>query len=94
MNCRCRRRLQRMSADCTPDEKQTAHVSLKDGRVLDLAATVQPPRPKLSLISKNIQPDATTTSSAIQLEGQDELPQNAQLSFSLKTQVPADVSTR
>lgn len=69
-------------------EKQTAHVSLKDGRVLDLAATVQPPRPKLTLISKNIQPDATATSAAIHLEGQDELPQNAQLSFSLKTQVP------
>ncbi len=69
-------------------EKQTAHVSLKDGRVLDLAATVQPPRPKVTLISKNVQPDATTTSSAIHLEGQDELPQNAQLSFSLKTEVP------
>ena len=69
-------------------EKQTAHVSLKDGRVLDLAATVQPPRPKLALISKNIQPDATATSSAIHLEGQDELPQSAQLSFSLKTQIP------
>jgi hypothetical protein len=70
------------------DEKQTAHVSLKDGRVLDLAATVQPPRPRLVLISKNIQPDAAAISSAIHLEGQDELPQNAQLSFSLKTQVP------
>jgi hypothetical protein len=69
-------------------EKQTAHVSLKDGRVLDLPATIQPPRPKVALISKNIQPDATATSSAIHLEGQDELPQNAQLSFSLKTQVP------
>jgi hypothetical protein len=69
-------------------EKQTARVSLKDGRVLDLPATVQPSRPKLSLISKDIQPDATAGSSAIQLEGHDELPQNAHLSFSLKTQVP------
>ncbi len=69
-------------------EKRTAHVSLKDGRVLDVAATVQPPRPKLALIGKNIESDATTTSSAIQLQGQDELPQNAKLAFSLKTQVP------
>ena len=69
-------------------EKQTAHVSLKDGRVLDVAATVQSPRPKLALISKNIEPDATAAASAIQVEGQDELPQNAKLSFSLKTQVP------
>jgi hypothetical protein len=75
-----------------PGEKQTAHVSLKDGRLLDVAATVQPPRPKLALISKNIQPDATAASSAIHLEGQDELPQNAQLSFSLKTQVPETFS--
>jgi hypothetical protein len=69
-------------------EKQTAHVSLKDGRMLDVPATVQPPRPKLALISKNIQPDATLGSSAIQLEGNDELPQSAQLSFALKTQAP------
>jgi hypothetical protein len=69
-------------------EKQTAHVSLKDGRTLDVTATVQPPRPKLTLLNKNIQPDATATSSAIRLEGQDELPQNANLAFSLKTQVP------
>jgi len=59
-------------------EKQTAHVSLKDGRLLDVAVTVQPPRPKLVLVSKNIQPDATATSSAIHLEGHDELPQTAQ----------------
>ena len=69
-------------------EKQTAHVSLKDGRELDVAATVQAPRPKLTLISKNIEPDATTTSLAIQLQGQNELPQNAKLAFSLKTQIP------
>ncbi len=69
-------------------DKQTAHVSLKDGRVLDVTATVQSPRPKLTLLNKNIEPDATTNSSAIQLQGQDELPQNAKLSFSLKTQVP------
>ena len=73
-------------------EKQTAHVSLKDGRVLDVTATVQPPRPKLALISKEIQSDATATPSAIQLEGQDELPQTAKLSFSLKTQIPATFS--
>jgi|SRR5580700_4557592 hypothetical protein len=73
-------------------EKQTAHVSLKDGRALDVAATVQPPRPKLTLLNKNIQPDATATSSAIRLEGQDELPQNAKLAFSLKTQVPETFS--
>jgi hypothetical protein len=69
-------------------EKQTARVSLKDGWVLDVTATVQPARPKLVLISKSIEPDAAATSSPIQLESQDQLPQNAKLAFSLKTQLP------
>jgi hypothetical protein len=84
-----------MAAPATADvsglrsgDKQTSHVALKDGRVLDLAATVQSPRPKVVLISKTIQPPPALPPSAIQLEGQDELPQNAQLAFSLKTQIP------
>ncbi len=69
-------------------EKPTARVSLKDGRVLDVTATVQPARPKLVLISKSIEQDATSIPSSIQLESQDQLPQNAKLAFSMKTQVP------
>ena len=72
----------------SPGNQQTAHVVLKDGRVLDLPTTVQPPRPSLTLISKTIQPDASAAPSPIQLASQDELPQQAQLSFSLKTQAP------
>ncbi len=67
----------------------TARVKLKDGRVLDLATTVQPQRPKVTLISKSIQQDASANSSPIQLQGDDQLPQNATLSFSLKSQAPA-----
>ena len=66
--------------------KHTARVTLKDGRELDVAFTVQPSRPKLTLISKSIDADATATSSAIQLQGEDQLPQKAQLSFSVKAQ--------
>jgi len=69
-------------------ENTKAHVTLKDGRVLDLAATIQAPRPKVTLISRSIQPDASAGSSPIQLQGDDQLPQNATLSFSLKSQVP------
>lgn len=72
-----------------PGAKQTAHVSLKDGRVLELSSTVQEPRPKVTLISKTIQADASSSASPIHLEDADELPQNAQLSFALKSQVPA-----
>ena len=66
--------------------KHTARVTLKDGRELDVAFTVQPSRPKLALISKSIDADATATPSAIQLQGEDQLPQKAQLSFSVKAQ--------
>ena len=82
------------SAGASPraGDKLTAHVTLKDGRVLELATTVRPSRPKVTLISKIIQPNSTAAPSPIQLDGQDELPQNATLSFSLKTQVPAAFS--
>jgi hypothetical protein len=69
--------------------KQTAHVALKDGRVLELASTVQAPRPRVALIGKTVQSDSSNSSSPIHLEGADQLPQNARLSFALKSQVPA-----
>jgi hypothetical protein len=74
--------------DLQAGTKHTAHVALKDGRELEVAVTVQPPRPKLALISKSIDRDATATPSPIHLEGEDQLPQKAQLSFSVKTQIP------
>jgi len=67
-----------------PDEKLLAHVGLKDGRTLDLQTTVEAARPKVSLISKNVQ----TAPSAVRLQNQDELPQGGHLSFFLKSEVP------
>lgn len=85
-----------MSAPPTTDvgalhagENTKAHATLKDGRVLDLATTVEASRPKVTLINKNVQPDASAGSSPIQLQGDDQLPQNASLSFSLRSQVPS-----
>ena len=69
-------------------DSQTAHITLKDGRTMNLAATIQAQRPKVTLISKSILPESTTTASPIQLASQDELPVNARLAFSLKTQAP------
>lgn len=66
-----------------------AHVTLSDGRVLDVAAVVKASRPQVTLISKNVQPDASSGASPIQLQGDDQLPQDATLSFSLKSQVPS-----
>lgn len=65
-----------------------ASVSLKDGRTLDLDLTIGSARPKLALLSKNVQPGTTDQATVIQLGNPDELPQDGRLSFFLKTQSP------
>ncbi len=67
-------------------DKGIAHVTLKDGRVLTLDTTIEPPRPKVTLLNKTIHPGPSP--SAIRLDNQDELPQDGKLSFFLKTEVP------
>jgi len=71
-----------------PEEPISLHVTLRDGRVLDLNATVQPARPKLTLLTKSVQVRENESPSVIQVGSPDELPQNARLNFSLKTQIP------
>jgi hypothetical protein len=70
----------------------TAKVTLKDGRVLSLETTVASPRPRVTLIGKSVQPPATDSTGNIQLGDQDELPQNALLTFSIHAQAPAAFS--
>lgn len=74
-------------------ETATAKVALKDGRVLPLATTVAAPRPSVTLIGTSIEPadssDAIAPDGQIQLAGADELPQSAQLTFSIHAAVPA-----
>lgn len=67
------------------EQKLTTQVNLKDGRVLKLQTTVEPQRPKLALINKLIQ----TTQNAIRLESPDDLPSDGQISFFVKSQIPA-----
>jgi hypothetical protein len=66
-----------------------AKVTLKDGRVLPLVATVDAPRPRVLLIGKMIQPSPSGKDSNIQLTDQSEIPQDASLSFAVRTQWPA-----
>jgi len=83
----------------TKDTKQTASLSagdhvqatvmLHDGRKVNLATTIDPSRPKVSLLSKSVENATAANPGNIQLAGQDELPQNSKLVFSLKTQFPA-----
>lgn len=70
------------------DETVHAHVTLKDGRTLELSTTIEAPRPKLSLLSKTVQLGETDAPPMIQLGNADELPQDARLNFFLKSQVP------
>jgi hypothetical protein len=64
------------------------HVTLKDGRTLDLNTTIQEPRPKLTMLSKSVQVDDSDPEPMIHLGNPDELPQEARLNFFLKTQIP------
>ena len=67
----------------------TAHVSLKDGRTLDLSTPIADPRPQVKLLSKSVQSAANSDAPPIiQLGNSNELPQDGRLNFFLKTQVP------
>jgi hypothetical protein len=68
----------------------SARVTLKDGRVLDLPAIILGPRPSAQLLGKSVQTSDSAIDSNIQLEGGDELPQDAQLTFSLRARVPSE----
>ncbi|HEV7137641.1 MAG TPA: hypothetical protein VGN43_13475, partial [Steroidobacteraceae bacterium] len=66
-----------------------AKVRLKDGRVLDLEALIAAPRPSVALIGKSVQPSSSNTGTHIQLADDDELPQRARLTFSVRAKSPA-----
>ncbi len=66
-------------------EKLVARISLMDGRTLPLPTTIEPARPSITLLTRNIQQPA---GSALQLGGNDDLPLDQPLSFSLKSAEP------
>jgi hypothetical protein len=78
------------TASLQPDAAAPAHVTLKDGRTLDVPATIQPPRPKVTLLTKNLQPSSTP--SPFHFAKPEVLPQDGRLSFFLKSEVPAEFS--
>lgn len=65
-------------------QELSAHVTLKDGRVLEVRGNVLPPRPKVVLISKVVEP----SDSPIHLDSKEELPVDARLEFRLKSEEP------
>lgn len=77
------------AAALKPDNGIAAQVTLKDGRVQRVTASVDVPRPRVSLIGKSVQPSRSSGDSNIQLANQDVLPQDARLTFSVRAQTPA-----
>jgi hypothetical protein len=67
------------STSFNKDDKLAAKVTLKDGRVLDLDASVESPRPSVKLMNKSVHSDGPA--SVVQLGSQDELPDHAKLTF-------------
>lgn len=66
--------------------QSTARITLKDGREFSLQTTVAPARPKATLIKKSVQ--RGSSAATIRLGNEDELPQDAKLSFFLQSEVP------
>jgi hypothetical protein len=67
------------------EQKLTAQVTLKDGRAVEVQTNVEPPRSKVALISKHIE----SFSPAIHLGNPNDLPLHGEISFFVKSDVPA-----
>jgi hypothetical protein len=77
------------AAALKPGNAGLAKVRLKDGRLLDLESLIAAPRPSVELIGKSVAPAASDSGTHIQLANDDELPQRAQLTFSVRAKSPA-----
>jgi hypothetical protein len=72
-----------------PERSVALKVTLRDGRVFPLLGTVDTPRPVVTLLGMNVQSSPSSHDSNIRLAEQSELPQDATLTFSMRTQTPA-----
>ncbi|MDE2304467.1 MAG: hypothetical protein KGL34_02835 [Gammaproteobacteria bacterium] len=79
------------AAALVPRRRVFAQIHLKDGRSLEFKTTVLPPRPRIALIAKSVQPTDRDLASHVGLVGTDELPQDARLVFSVRTQGDARI---
>ncbi len=70
-------------------KRYAANVQLRDGRQLHVPATVGPPRPQATLLSKGMQNEASAPVSPVHLGSPDDLPVEGRLVFFLKSRVPA-----
>jgi hypothetical protein len=73
-------------AKLKPGQTAIAKVALKDGRTVKLKVSVGQRRPKSALIAKSIQVPHAGAPVAVELTDADELPQNAELTFSVRAE--------
>jgi hypothetical protein len=78
------------AGELKPVGSVSAKLTLRDGRVLAVNASVDAARPKAVLIGKSVQPSALGSDSNIQLADSGELPLDATLVFSIRAQSPAN----
>jgi hypothetical protein len=77
------------TASLKPGDVVKARVTLRDGRVLSLTASVVPPRPSVTLIGKSVQASRSSGDCNIQIADSDALPQGAKLAFSVRAHSPS-----
>lgn len=65
-----------------------AKVVLRDGRAYPVDVAVAAPRPRVELVGKSVQLPASTNAGNIELASEDQVPQDAQLVFSVRSQSP------
>ena len=65
-----------------------AKITLNDGRVFDVPASVEAPRPRIQLLARSVQAGPTQGRSNLQLGGQTLLAQDARLNFSVRAVAP------
>jgi hypothetical protein len=73
-------------------EAAKANVVLRDGRAYTVDVSVLPARPRVELVAKSVQTSTNAKAGNIELTSQDQLPLDAQLVFSVRTQSPATFS--
>jgi len=75
------------TANLAPGSRHRATVTLHDGRVLKTQATIEPPRPRVTLVNKGVQPTGAAT---VGMGSADALPLEGRLVFFLKAVGPAN----
>ncbi len=70
----------------------TAKVTLKDGRTAHLRVDIAAARPKVALIGTSVAADQAAGAIPVELGDQDEMPQTARLTFSVRADAPTSLS--